>query len=1511
MPPRAAEWEIIMKKVFFLIIAMMAVLSGAAVSAAPADGIPWIVNIDQETKGDWLGQYGSAGSVIYWGQAAAATGRDPESPKHIENLPEGVSVFSESKGFGYSVVGNPSEDKRALWLPDGSIRKAITSYAYDELRFKVTVAERKIVSFYMCDFSSNIINRTIEIINRSGKVCDTRTIATNDGVWISVMADEEFTFRAVPYGGGATSINLQAVMVDDYQPGDITAARAEDLGGRSVQVSWENPNGSAVNVYRKNKDEMVYTCIASLGKGAASYTDKDLEPGMRYDYMVCEMDGKIPAVGVDARIETEAYAQTRLTVKNGMLHTLDQPGDEIAVKVAVTDEAGAPVAGRTVAFTLEGANTGMFIPSDLGELVTNSYGEAVLTYPCEYAGEFTILCALLPDDSAKQTGDQQRVELKILSEEWKEPPVLLHVSDEISPGEVFSVNGQGMTGDVQLALYPADGAARVEPPKEAVLAEIVQKDTTKYGYYISAVMPAELAGGVYDLWVKNAYGWSKPIRLNSARALFITENEINGSSQVYVVGRNFDPAHFDAQGTPSVRLNDGQGNIYPAVIAEATRVSLKIGVDGVPQGKYFVEVNNGDQNNWSRLDNGQTMAVVADGPDPLGLGVAWAKDFIWDVEFNVADYGAKPGDSNEDTAAIQKAVDACEAAGGGVVKIPAGEYLIAEIKLGHRVVLMGEGRENTRLKYVGQKGGNVLTANQNAQDNGYVGVANLTLWNDTLENDPGMWYHIGHPWGNYVYDKFNRTCSNIFIYGCGLENPFESSGNGVYMVAKEKVLVKDNVMSGGSGLVNGAYVTYYMNIVGNDFTYATGALHNCAEFSTIVGNHYTGKPEYAREMHGISARGNIFVYDNVGEGCGTMEHQHNDGEFLMLEPPGLVFDYGTTLKATEDTITIVPTNLNYMVDGKLQLPEYRIQRIAIMIASGRGMGQTRFIVGTEGQSTVLLDRPWDIVPDATSEWTMVTPFMNSTVYKNTGGSTGGTLLFYGNGYDCVSLENELDYMVGIFSACFFVPNAYRLSPNYYIRVEDCVLTNSYSHTQYNKETICTGMGAFAINRGTAVQGYGIEYKNNVTTAYDKRARAYNFTTVQGDGDGSIMPYMMNVIVTGNKAEGFQVGLELGQGVSGVILRDNDLNNNDRVLEDTGADNVVDISGRSFGALGTADQLTGGSQAEISDSALEAYTDISQVQVQTNERAASRGFTDVPEDYWCRDQINDLVQQGIVSGKTETTFAPEEPITRAEFIALTVRAAGLTPVSYKGIYKDVAAEDWYAEAIQTAYTNNLIDTALEQDGGILPNVQITREEMASVLVRAYMAAENSRTYTQETDYFPDFGEVSDYAKKYVATGYGKGLFTGDENRMFAPKKTLTRAEAAATISSYLGNAGYIHIMAENFTDQSGVQLDDGFVASCDANDWVRYDGIQFDGRIQGVFADVSVTPAWGGTIYFYLDDMEGEPFASLDVTSTGDWTTFQTQAGTVANGDITGTHTVYLKFSSEGTCNLKAFKFQIQ
>ena len=103
------------------------------------------------------------------------------------------------------------------------------------------------------------------------------------------------------------------------------------------------------------------------------------------------------------------------------------------------------------------------------------------------------------------------------------------------------------------------------------------------------------------------------------------------------------------------------------------------------------------------------------------------------------------------------------------------------------------------------------------------------------------------------------------------------------------------------------------------------------------------------------------------------------------------------------------------------------------------------------------------------------------------------------------------------------------------------------------------------------------------------------------------------------------------------------------------------------------------------------------------------------DHWAKDNINDMYAKGFVNGISETMFAPDTNITRAEFAAMAVRILKLDQTDDIGTFDDVTTDDWFASVVETAYKAGIIKGS---DGLFRPNDNITREEMAVILMRVY-------------------------------------------------------------------------------------------------------------------------------------------------------------------------------------------------
>lgn len=172
----------------------------------------------------------------------------------------------------------------------------------------------------------------------------------------------------------------------------------------------------------------------------------------------------------------------------------------------------------------------------------------------------------------------------------------------------------------------------------------------------------------------------------------------------------------------------------------------------------------------------------------------------------------------------------------------------------------------------------------------------------------------------------------------------------------------------------------------------------------------------------------------------------------------------------------------------------------------------------------------------------------------------------------------------------------------------------------------------------------------------------------------------------------------------------------------------------------------------------------------------KSYSDLPASHWAGEAVAVLSAKHIVTGVTADLFAPNQRVTRAEFTAMLVRTLGLTAKG-KAQFSDVAGSAWYAEYAAAAYENGIVKGS---GGRFNPQQAITREEMASILLRASQVKTGEKSVSGESPAFSDAGSISSWAKEDVAAAVSLGLLKGQGSGIFGAKAVSTRAEAAQAI-----------------------------------------------------------------------------------------------------------------------------------
>lgn len=175
----------------------------------------------------------------------------------------------------------------------------------------------------------------------------------------------------------------------------------------------------------------------------------------------------------------------------------------------------------------------------------------------------------------------------------------------------------------------------------------------------------------------------------------------------------------------------------------------------------------------------------------------------------------------------------------------------------------------------------------------------------------------------------------------------------------------------------------------------------------------------------------------------------------------------------------------------------------------------------------------------------------------------------------------------------------------------------------------------------------------------------------------------------------------------------------------------------------------------------------------NYLSAETMFEDI-KGHWAEDQMNFIINKGLINGYQDKTFKPDRNISRAEVAKII--ATDLNLNQGKKSFNDTNGH-WASEVIGSI-ANHEIMTGYT-DGSFRPDNSITRAEAAAILVRAYKL-------TGDVDFtFEDTN--NHWAKNYVDILIANNIAEGYNDSEFRPDKPLTRAEFLTLLARVLDDS----------------------------------------------------------------------------------------------------------------------------
>ena len=175
------------------------------------------------------------------------------------------------------------------------------------------------------------------------------------------------------------------------------------------------------------------------------------------------------------------------------------------------------------------------------------------------------------------------------------------------------------------------------------------------------------------------------------------------------------------------------------------------------------------------------------------------------------------------------------------------------------------------------------------------------------------------------------------------------------------------------------------------------------------------------------------------------------------------------------------------------------------------------------------------------------------------------------------------------------------------------------------------------------------------------------------------------------------------------------------------------------------------------------------------------FIDVAPNAWYKDAVQYAYDNGLMTGTSDTEFAPEATTTRAMIVSILARLENVTSAEAAG-FADVSADDWYATAVNWAASAGVVSGT--GDGNFSPNAAITREQLAAMLMN--YSAWKGEDVSARADLSAYSDQPSTWAEETMSWAVAEGLINGVTADQLQPQASATRAQVAAILQRFLEN-----------------------------------------------------------------------------------------------------------------------------